>query len=109
MATEETAVKSKKRVPAALSAWSGQSRVSLNRLSPPAAWWHPSFSCNKDGVTYLNIYAPSQAKTGDGGRAFDGNGGDSGKIGTNGSGGVGGKVVLTTGSGNISTSRRNES
>src|SRR5262249_26140078 len=51
----------------------------------------------------LNIYAPSQARTGDGGNATSGNGGNSGEIGTNGSGGQGGSVVLTTQSGNITT------
>ena len=54
-------------------------------------------------TSYLNIdiYAPSQARTGNGGRAVVGNGGSSGDIGTNGSGGDGGEVVLTTVSGNI--------
>src|SRR5262249_46647282 len=44
----------------------------------------------------VHIYAPSQAKTGDGGSATNGNGGASGKIGNNGSGGEGGEVDLTT-------------
>ena len=56
-------------------------------------------------VPILNIYAPSQAKTGDGGNATRGNGGDSGSIGTNGSGGKGGHVTLTTKSGAIETPR----
>ena len=54
-----------------------------------------------NNVPYLNLYAPSQARTGAGGLAFKGNGGDSGDIGTNGSGGDGGEVDLTTGSGNL--------
>jgi hypothetical protein len=56
-------------------------------------------------VPILNIYAPSQAKTGDGGNATRGRGGDSGSIGTNGSGGKGGDVTLSTKSGAIETPR----
>lgn len=53
------------------------------------------------GILDVHIYAPSQAKTGDGGGAVTGNGGRSGKIGNNGSGGDGGEIVLTTVSGNV--------
>jgi hypothetical protein len=58
--------------------------------------------------TYLHLYAPSQARTGNGGSAQPGdgiddlaNGGSSGSIGTNGSGGGGGEVSLSTNSGNV--------
>ena len=54
-----------------------------------------------DNIVTLRIAAPSQARTGNGGTAKDGNGGASGNILTNGSGGVGGMVSLTTGSGDI--------
>jgi hypothetical protein len=56
-------------------------------------------------LTNLHIYAPSQARTGNGGRAVDGNGGSSGDIGTNGNGGKGGTVDLSTGSGDIISPR----
>ena len=53
----------------------------------------------------VNIYAASQAKTGKGGNATLGRGGNSGDIGTNGAGGVGGEVDLVTKSGAIVTPR----
>jgi hypothetical protein len=52
-------------------------------------------------LTYLHLYAPSQARTGNGGMAKDGNGGSSGSIGTNGNGGDGGAVILVTDTGKI--------
>jgi hypothetical protein len=55
--------------------------------------------------TGVYLYSPSQARTGNGGDAFDGNGGSSGNIGNNGSGGKGGEVTLVTTSGNIISPR----